>query len=87
MAERIISMRSLLRKELERAGSQLDWKHITDQIGMFAFSGMSGESVDVLAEKHHIYMTRNGRISMAGVNTKNVGRLAEAMHAVTAGKL
>lgn len=26
---------------------------------------------------------RNGRISMAGVNTKNVGRLAEAMHAVT----
>lgn len=87
MAERIISMRSLLRKELERAGSQLDWKHITDQIGMFAFSGMSGEMVDVLAEKHHIYMTRNGRISMAGVNTKNVGRLAEAMHAVTAGKL
>ncbi len=26
---------------------------------------------------------RNGRISMAGVNTKNVARLAEAMHSVT----
>jgi aspartate aminotransferase len=44
---------------------------------------MSGEMVDTLAGSHSIYMTRNGRISMAGVNTKNVGRLAEAMHTVT----
>ena len=29
--------------------------------------------------EHSIYMTRNGRISMAGVNTKTVGRLAECM--------
>ena len=89
MAERIISTRSLLRQRLADAGSRLHWAHITDQIGMFAFSGMSPEMVDELAAKHHIYMTRNGRISMAGVNTKNVGRLAEAMHAVTSasGKL
>eukprot|EP00198_Chlamydomonas_reinhardtii_P007273 XP_001696609.1 aspartate aminotransferase [Chlamydomonas reinhardtii] len=87
MADRIISMRSLLRKRLEEAGSPLPWGHITDQIGMFAYSGMSPEMVDALAAQHHIYMTRNGRISMAGVNTKNVGRLAEAMHAVTSGKL
>lgn len=46
-------------------------------------SGMTGEMVDTLASKFSIYMTRNGRISMAGVNTKNVGRLAEAIHAVT----
>lgn len=48
---------------------------------------MTPEMVDALAAKHHIYMTRNGRISMAGVNSHNVGRLAEAMHAVTSGKL
>lgn len=47
---------------------------------------MSGDMVDTLAAKYHIYMTRNGRISMAGVNTKNVARLAEAIHAVTSGK-
>ncbi len=87
MADRIIAMRSLLRQRLEEAGSTLPWGHITDQIGMFAFSGMTGDMVDALAAQHHIYMTRNGRISMAGVNTKNVGRLAEAMHAVTSGKL
>ena len=83
MADRIISMRTSLRNELEKAGSKQDWQHITDQIGMFCFSGMTPEMVDELAQKHHIYMTRNGRISMAGVTSKNVGRLAEAMHTVT----
>lgn len=31
-------------------------------------------------------MTRNGRISMAGVNSGNVKRLAAAMHDVTSRK-
>jgi hypothetical protein len=48
-----------------------------------AAAAVAGEMVDMLAEKHSIYMTRNGRISMAGVNSKNVGRLADAIHQVT----
>lgn len=32
----------------------------------FAYTGLTGEQVDKLAQEHHIYMTRNGRISMAG---------------------
>jgi len=83
MADRIISMRKLLVEGLKSAGSRRDWKHITDQIGMFCFSGLSPEQVDLLASKHHIYMTRNGRISMAGVTSKNVQYLAQAMHDVT----
>ena len=83
MAERIISMRTMLRDALESSGSKLPWNHVTEQIGMFCFSGMTGEMVDELAAKHSIYMTRNGRISMAGVTSKNVGRLAAAMHEVT----
>jgi aspartate aminotransferase, mitochondrial len=83
MADRIISMRTALRDALEASGSQRSWQHVTDQIGMFCFSGMTGEMVDELTQKHHIYMTRDGRISMAGVTSKNVGRLAEAMHSVT----
>lgn len=83
MADRIISMRTMLREALEGSGSTLPWKHVTEQIGMFCFSGMTGEMVDELAAKHSIYMTRNGRISMAGVTSKNVGRLAAAMHEVT----
>lgn len=32
MAERIISMRALLRQNLEQLGSQHSWKHVTDQV-------------------------------------------------------
>jgi len=83
MADRIILMRSKLRTALEASGSTLPWKHVTEQIGMFCFSGMTGEMVDKLAKDYHIYMTRNGRISMAGVTSSTVDRLAAAMHDVT----
>ena len=83
MADRIINMRTLLRDNLEKTGSTLPWKHVTEQIGMFCFSGMTGEQVDKLRTDHHIYMTRNGRISMAGVTSSTVERLAKAIHEVT----
>jgi len=83
MADRIINMRTQLRSCLEASGSTLKWNHVTDQIGMFCFSGMTGEMVDRLAKEHHIYMTRNGRISMAGVTSGTVERLANAIHDVT----
>lgn len=40
------------------AGCLHPQNHVTDQIGMFAYSGMTGEMVDELAAKHSIYMTR-----------------------------
>lgn len=80
MADRIISMRTALRGELESLSGD-SWTHVTDQIGMFCFSGMTPEHVAALQGKS-IYMTSNGRISMAGVTTKNVKRLATAMHEV-----
>jgi len=83
MAERIISMRTKLVEELKESGSTRDWSHITNQIGMFCYSGLTPEQVDKLAAEHHIYMTRNGRISMAGVSSKNVGYLAKAIHEVS----
>jgi len=83
MADRIIGVRTLLVENLKSLGSKRDWSHITNQIGMFCFSGLTPEQVDKLAADYHIYLTRNGRISMAGVTSKNVGYLAEAMHAVT----
>lgn len=83
MANRIIAMRSLLRSHLQGLGSKLDWSHITKQIGMFTFTGMTPEQVDRLTQEHHIYLTRNGHVSMAGINTKNVERVAEAIHKVT----
>mmetsp|Transcript_35272 Transcript_35272/g.51807 ORF Transcript_35272/g.51807 Transcript_35272/m.51807 type:complete len:410 (-) Transcript_35272:113-1342(-) len=83
MADRIITMRTALVGGLVTAGSTKNWEHVTNQIGMFCFSGMTPEQVEKLRLEYHIYMTKNGRISMAGVTSKNVGYLAESMHAVT----
>jgi aspartate aminotransferase len=51
MANRIITMRALLKGNLEELGSKHDWSHITSQIGMFAYTGLKPEQVDTLAKK------------------------------------
>ncbi|KAK8791836.1 hypothetical protein WA158_005213 [Blastocystis sp. Blastoise] len=83
MASRIISMRTLLVENLKKNGSKKDWSHITSQIGMFAFTGLTKEQVLKVRSEYHIYLTDNGRISMAGVNTHNVEYIAMAFHEVT----
>ena len=83
MADRILDMRTLLKDKLYKNGSSRDWEHVTSQIGMFCYSGISPEQVDALRSKYSIYLTRDGRISMAGVTTNNVDYLANAMHNVT----
>ncbi|KAK2797167.1 aspartate transaminase aat1 [Onygenales sp. PD_10] len=84
MADRIIKMRALLKKNLEELGSKHDWSHITSQIGMFAYTGLKPEQMEKLAKEHSVYATKDGRISVAGITTANVKRLAEAIHKVTA---
>jgi aspartate aminotransferase len=83
MADRIITMRSMLKSNLTRLGSTRDWEHVTNQIGMFCYTGMTAEQVASLAADHSIYCTKDGRISMAGVTSGNVEYLASAMHDVT----
>ncbi|RWS11706.1 aspartate aminotransferase-like protein [Dinothrombium tinctorium] len=83
MADRIITMRERLVTGLKREGSNRDWKHIVDQIGMFCFTGMNPEQVERLTKEFHVYLTKDGRISVAGITSRNVEYLAHAMHQVT----
>uniref|UniRef100_A0A8C0LY21 Aspartate aminotransferase n=1 Tax=Canis lupus familiaris TaxID=9615 RepID=A0A8C0LY21_CANLF len=83
MADRIISMRTQLVSNLKKEGSSHNWQHITDQIGMFCFTGLKPEQVERLTKEFSIYMTKDGRISVAGVTSGNVGYLAHAIHQVT----
>lgn len=83
MSGRIIQMRNelyrLLTKELHTPGN---WDHIVNQIGMFSFTGISNGQSQWLVEKGHIYLTANGRISMAGLNTHNIEYFARALDGV-----
>lgn len=83
MADRIISMRTQLKDGLKKEGSTKNWQHITDQIGMFCFTGLTPPQVEKLTKEFSIYLTKDGRISVAGVTSKNVGYLAHAVHQVT----
>lgn len=83
MADRIIGVRSSLKANLEKEGSSKPWNHITDQIGMFCFTGLTPPQVERITKEFSIYLTKDGRISMAGVTTKNVEYLAHAIHTVT----
>lgn len=83
MANRIISMRAQLCENLAKEGSTHNWEHITNQIGMFCYTGLTPDQVDTLAVDFSVYLTRDGRISVAGVSSGNVAYLAHAMHEVT----
>ncbi len=85
MSGRIITMRQALRAKLEELGTPGKWNHITDQIGMFSFTGLTEPQVLKLRDEFHVYMTKNGRISMAGLNTRNVEYFAKAVDNVVRG--
>lgn len=52
-----------------------------------SFTGISAEQSKALTEKGHIYLTVNGRISMAGLNSHNIRYFAESLDKVVRGEL
>ncbi|KAK8811322.1 hypothetical protein WA158_003057 [Blastocystis sp. Blastoise] len=83
VSKRIRDMRYLLVDNLKKCGSTKDWSHITRQIGMFSFTGLTPEQVEALATQYSVYMVPTGRASLSGINTHNVEYIAKAIHEVT----
>lgn len=82
MSSRIIKMRKALYDQLTKLGTPGTWTHITQQIGMFSYTGLNPQQVKILIEKFHIYLLSSGRINMCGLNENNVNYVAEAIHTV-----
>ena len=53
---------------------------------MFAYTGLSAQHVDALRERHHVYMTRDGRACMAALKPDDVEYVAGAMNKVLRGE-
>lgn len=81
MSSRIISMRTALFNALTALETPGSWNHITDQIGMFSYTGLSLAQVEYLISEYHIYLLSSGRINMCGLNESNVDYVANAIHA------
>jgi len=83
MSGRISQSRQALVDNLKKLGSKHDWSHIVNQKGMFAYTGLKPEHCKRLVDEFHIYLMSSGRISVAGINTKNVEYIAKCFHEVT----
>ncbi|MEQ2170472.1 hypothetical protein GOODEAATRI_000554 [Goodea atripinnis] len=73
MADRVLLMRAQLKAKLQALGTPGTWDHITDQIGMFSFTGLN-------VKEKHIYLMASGRINMCGLTSKNIDYVAESIH-------
>jgi len=79
MSHRIKEMRQALYNRLKENGTPGNWNHIVDQIGMFSYTGLNAAQCDILTKKYHVYLVSNGRVSMAGFNSKNFNYVADAI--------
>jgi aspartate aminotransferase len=81
MRTRIQEMRLLLAGRLQQVTGGNSFDFIRTQHGMFSLLGVSREAVERLRDKHHIYMTSDSRMNLAGIMPGNVAYVAEAFAA------
>jgi aspartate/tyrosine/aromatic aminotransferase len=81
MRTRIQEMRGLLAGKLREVTGDDSFDFIRTQHGMFSLLGVSREAVEQLREKHHIYMTADSRMNLAGIMPDNVAYVAAAFAA------
>ena len=79
MRDRIVAMRTALVDGLEKRGVDQDFSFITEQRGMFSFSGLSDEIVMWLRENKAIYVVGGGRINLAGLTASNIDYVCDAI--------
>jgi aspartate aminotransferase len=83
MRERIHQMRRLFVETMRKKAPQRDFSFLTNQKGMFSFSGLSNLQVDELRTKYAVYLVANGgRINVAGMTRENMDPLCSAIAAV-----
>jgi aromatic-amino-acid transaminase len=82
MRARIKAMRSALVASLKAAGVTQDLSYITQQLGMFSYSGMNAAQMQRLRSEFGVYGVDSGRICVAALNERNLPVVAKAIAAV-----
>ncbi|OSP55734.1 amino acid aminotransferase [Pseudoruegeria sp. SK021] len=82
MRDRIVGLRHRLRTTLEQHQIGRDFSFLTSQRGMFSYTGFTPDDIQTLRARHAIYIASDGRISIPGVNDRNIGYLCEQIAAV-----
>jgi len=79
MRVRIKQMRTALLQKLQAAGIRQDMSFITQQKGMFSYSGLNKAQMERLRNEFGIYGVDSGRICVAALNSKNIDAVVAAI--------
>ena len=79
MRVRIKAMRSALVEGLKAAGVKQDMSFITQQVGMFSYSGLSKDQMVRLRQEFGVYGTDTGRMCVAALNSGNVQHVCQSI--------
>jgi aromatic-amino-acid transaminase len=79
MRVRIKQMRSTLVEKLKAAGVKQDMSFITQQAGMFSYSGLTKEQMVRLRTEFGVYGTDSGRMCVAALNSRNIDHVCASI--------
>jgi aromatic-amino-acid transaminase len=78
MRTRMDSMRKLLAEQIRALSNEVDVGFLLNQRGMFSYTGLSAQQVDVMRERDGVYLVGSGRMCVAGLNEANVPKVAKS---------
>jgi aspartate aminotransferase len=79
MRARMAGLRREFVQQLTAVCPERDFSCITRQHGMFSLLGIDVAQVRAMRESHHIYMTNDSRINIAGLSARNLKYVARAV--------
>ncbi len=79
MRKRIQGLRHDVVRQLRKTCPQRDFGFIESQRGMFSYLGITVEQVRELQTRHHVYMTDDSRMNVAGLRRENLEYFAQAV--------
>ena len=84
MRVRIKAMRAALVEGLKSAGVKQDMSFITQQVGMFSYSGLNKDQMVRLRNEFGVYGTDTGRMCVAALNSGNIQHVCQSIAKVLA---
>lgn len=82
MRVRIREMRAAFVTKLKEKAPAHNFDFVTQQRGMFSYSGLTKEQVEKLRDNNSIYAVDTGRICVAALNKRNIDAVIDAIAAV-----
>jgi len=79
MRGRIVDLRAALVEALRALRPDVDYSFIARQRGMFSLLPLEPPQIERLRSAHHVYLTGDGRINVAGISRRNVAYLAASL--------